>query len=50
MSAKPGSRITRKSPGLVTMQIFDLHLRTRNTDQTNEKYKKEDEIVTYAKN
>ena len=37
MSAKPGSRITRKSPGLVPMQIFDLHLTKRNTEQTNEK-------------
>ena len=37
MSAKPGSRITRKSPGLVTMQIFDLHLTKRKTEQTNEK-------------
>ena len=37
MSAKPGSRITRKGPGLVTMQIFDLHLTKRNTEQTNEK-------------
>ena len=50
MSAKPRSRITRKISGLVAMQIFDLHLTKRNTEQTNEKSKKEDEIATYAKN
>ena len=41
MSAKPGSRITRKSPGLVTMQIFDLHLtkEIRNKQMKNKKKK-----------